>query len=257
VTLTNQEAIQQIAETLGLPSELRPGKRNCWIKTNSLNGIWFELEVVKKGRLWRVIVEYGNPENCDIIYNGLPELEPALCGGAVHFNCADAEELLETALKVKEFIITNNITRASRSAKLKTSDEGYFEGTATVLKVAAELQQWSFFDRDKCGFDDHDELITVGKSKAFEAAKALDPDYSGWREHIIPCTLIRDEFIQMVEAGATVAELAQMLKTNLAIVMITPEEAALIDSTYKTTMPDGWNFGDSVFARLDAMGVDY
>jgi hypothetical protein len=44
-----------------------------------------------------------------------------------------------------------------------------------------------------------------------------------------------------------------MIKTNLAIVLITNEEATKLDYELdmQTNMPEGWNFGDSVFARLN------
>jgi hypothetical protein len=61
----------------------------------------------------------------------------------------------------------------------------------------------------------------------------------------------------MVQSGCSSTEVAQMLKENLAIVVITQAEAKRVDAVYKTTMPAGWQWGDSVFARLDAVGVAY
>jgi hypothetical protein len=43
-----------------------------------------------------------------------------------------------------------------------------------------------------------------------------------------------------------------MIKNNLAIVLITNEEAELLDNELdmQTSMPENWKFGDNVFARL-------
>ena len=49
-----------------------------------------------------------------------------------------------------------------------------------------------------------------------------------------------------------VTEVAQMIKNNLAIVLITNEEAELLDNELdmQTSMPENWKFGDDIFARL-------
>jgi hypothetical protein len=51
----------------------------------------------------------------------------------------------------------------------------------------------------------------------------------------------------------SVTEIAQMIKNNLAIVLITNEEAELLDNELdlQTSMPEGWEFGHDVFARLN------
>ena len=56
----------------------------------------------------------------------------------------------------------------------------------------------------------------------------------------------------MTQEGKSITEVAQMIKNNLAIVLITNEEAELLDGELdmQTSMPDGWKFGDDVFARL-------
>jgi hypothetical protein len=39
--------------------------------------------------------------------------------------------------------------------------------------------------------------------------------------------------------------------------VITQDEQESLDSKYRTSMPSGWKFGDDVFARLDAVGIEY
>ena len=103
------------------------------------------------------------------------------------------------------------------------------------------------------GFDAHDGLITIGSSKA-----VLDnPESPQWREHLVPCVMIKDRAVELFQNGASVTEVAQMLKENLAIVIITQEEAKTVDVVYQTTMPTGWQWGDSVFSRLDVVGIVY
>jgi len=252
--MDNKAQLQNIAQTLGLPTELHTSpSRTRWIKTNTLNGLFFELESVKRGTVWRLIIEYGNPENSAIIIDGLPHLELTLRGGGVWFTCGSPDELLEVATEIKDFLLSEGLSRQGRRTKRQTSDDGYFEGAAEIIKTAVKTGFWHILDRNSLGFDAHDSLITVGKSTEMLA----NPDAPQWREHIVPCTMIIEEAVSLFEAGQTIPVVAQMLKINLAIVVITAEEAKRLDAVYQTTMPEGWNFGDDIFARLDAMGINY
>jgi hypothetical protein len=58
--------------------------------------------------------------------------------------------------------------------------------------------------------------------------------------------------------GKTLSEMAQFLKTHLAIVLVTKQEAEKMDIELgmRTSMPDGWNWGDSVFSRLEVAGIE-
>jgi len=69
--------------------------------------------------------------------------------------------------------------------------------------------------------------------------------------------LIYNKIMEMLMDKRPITEIAQMIKTNLAIVLITNEEAELLDNELdmQTSMPEGWKFGDSVFARLDAANI--
>lgn len=136
----------------------------------------------------------------------------------------------------------------------KTADEGYFEITAKTIEFAVKVGNWDYLkSREALGYDSHDSLITVGSS----AAVLANPSAPRWREHLVPCVMVTECAVQMIENGASCVEVAQMLKENLAIVVVTRDEAKGLDSKYKVTMPAGWQFGDSVFARLDAVGIAY
>lgn len=69
--------------------------------------------------------------------------------------------------------------------------------------------------------------------------------------------MIYNQAVTMTMEKRPVVEVAQMIKNNLAIVLITNEEASLLDNELdlQTSMPEGWQFGDDVFARLKAGNV--
>lgn len=98
--------------------------------------------------------------------------------------------------------------------------------------------------------DSIDHLITIGES----VKRTKENTY---REHIVPCILIYNQAITMTLEKQSVTEIAQMIKNNLAIVLITNEEADRLDGELdlQTSMPEGWNFGDDVFARLKVAGI--
>jgi len=108
------------------------------------------------------------------------------------------------------------------------------------------LDKW----RDQLEGDSIDYLITVGES----VKRTKENTY---REHIVPCVMIYNQIIIMLQEKRSVTEVAQMIKNNLAIVLITNQEADLLDGELdmQTSMPEGWNFGDSVFARLETAGI--
>ena len=58
----------------------------------------------------------------------------------------------------------------------------------------------------------------------------------------------------MVLDQCPIFEITQMIISNLAIVLIHEDEAQHLDVTLglRTTMPDGWKFGDSIYARFVA-----
>jgi len=98
--------------------------------------------------------------------------------------------------------------------------------------------------------DSIDHLITIGES----VNRTKDNTY---REHVVPCILIYNQAIAMTLENKSITEIAQMIKSNLAIVLITNQEADKIDNELdlQTSMPEGWEFGHDVFARIVAAGI--
>lgn len=54
-------------------------------------------------------------------------------------------------------------------------------------------------------------------------------------------------------------ELLNTIINNLKVVIITKDEAKKLDTKYKlkVIMPENWQFGDSIFARLDKSEIQY
>ncbi len=80
---------------------------------------------------------------------------------------------------------------------------------------------------------------------------------SGWREHVVPCAVIRDRCLQLFDQGKSVEDVAAYIETHLKIVIISREERARLDFQLglKSTMPTGWEDGD-IMARLRAAGIE-
>ncbi len=80
----------------------------------------------------------------------------------------------------------------------------------------------------------------------------------GYREHVVPKAVIRDICIQLFEAGESIENIAGVIRANLKVAAISPEEASRLDSDLglRTSMPAGWDHrsGDYL-ARLRAGGV--
>jgi hypothetical protein len=80
-----------------------------------------------------------------------------------------------------------------------------------------------------------------------------------YREHVVPCALIRNHANKMFHLGSSVDEVEAMINSNLRIVKISIEEAKYIDNILglKEVMPEGWEFGEGdPLARLQIGGVE-
>ncbi|WP_041509302.1 hypothetical protein [Shewanella sp. cp20] len=80
-----------------------------------------------------------------------------------------------------------------------------------------------------------------------------------YREHIVPCVLIRNHANKMFDQGFTIEDVESMINDHLRIVKISTAEAKYIDNTLglKERMPEGWEFGyGDPLARLHAGNVE-
>lgn len=82
---------------------------------------------------------------------------------------------------------------------------------------------------------------------------------NNWREHVIPCKVLMHEAKRIFLNGGFWEDIAKMLHENLAIVNIHESDARRLDGELglRESMPEGWEFGDSIFARLDEAKINY
>ncbi|EED33613.1 conserved hypothetical protein [gamma proteobacterium NOR5-3] len=96
--------------------------------------------------------------------------------------------------------------------------------------------------------DAHDAVISVNRKTTT----------NNYREHLVPCICLHNELIKMAVDKKHPKEMAEIVRENLKIANILPVEARKIDIELglRTKMPRGWHFGDDVYARLSAAGVE-
>ena len=127
------------------------------------------------------------------------------------------------------------------------NEDGLFTNIVKCWRTMFETGMTAMIDRRSSLFDRIDHRITLNKPLTKDS----------YREHVVPIIFLVNEAIKMFKEGATDAEIANMLQQNLFVYHITKDQAKHLDNELglKTTMPKGWKFGDSVFARLDAAGI--
>jgi len=139
--------------------------------------------------------------------------------------------------------------------------------TTNIAKHTQAEQKQRAIKRLAQIFRDHWEEGRVGSTRIFEHVVpdawlicARSSSGGRYREHIVPCVLIRDQSIKMYQAGELVEAVAKMIERHLAIVLISEEEKNRMDKQrgWKTTMPEGWEFGSGdPFARLTSCGIEF
>jgi len=146
-----------------------------------------------------------------------------------------------------ETIVKKIRGQAIKPIPREVSERNIFEKIAKRFKYFIDSEDGFGLEntRSLLEGDSIDHLITIGES----VKRTKENTY---REHIVPCILIYNQAVTMTMEKRSVTEIAQMIKNNLAIVLITNEEAELLDNELdlQTSMPEGWKFGDDVFARL-------
>ena len=144
-------------------------------------------------------------------------------------------------------IVGRTVGIARKVFTREEADDAIFEKVAKRYRFAIENQDQDLLDmaRTLLSGDAIDHIITRGQSQA-------RTDEDTYREHIVPCIMIHNRAIDMTIEGKSIADVAQMVASNLGIVLITNAEAELLDNTmgWRTTMPAGWEWGNDPMARL-------
>lgn len=140
--------------------------------------------------------------------------------------------------------------------------ENYYQEIAKLIKLSIENNlQWPLTKnwRQALGFDDVDDLIVIGSSPLAANAKSTKDTY---REHVVPVSIIKREAEKLAQRGAPEQVIAEFIEHHLYVVIITRQEAALLDQpidqgglSLKTSMPEGWVFGDDPLERLRTAGI--
>ena len=163
------------------------------------------------------------------------------------------ESLIEWAKNFEEAIASPAVQR-DVYGKIEKPDLGTLcvsNLIAKRVKYAVDNQDPGVLIRDL--MDSVDGQITIAQSVNYKNGNG--PRY---REHAVPCDLIYREAVAMYERGAELYEISAMIKQYLLIVLITPEEAHLLDTQLglKTEMPIGWKLGHCPFARFSFAGIE-
>ena len=82
------------------------------------------------------------------------------------------------------------------------------------------------------------------------------------RDHVVPRVFLCHKCHSMYEQGATVEDVAQVIRKFLKVVLISKEEKNILDKkenlNLKERMPDGWTFeSGSPFERLHIANIEF
>lgn len=156
----------------------------------------------------------------------------------------EAYELLSTS----DSLADANERRLSRTLFKRTYDPFLI---ASRYKYAIESKDQLMLDfcRFLLSADAFDEFISVNE-------KTDELDY---REHLVPCVCLHNRLIEVFLVNQQTEELANIIKSYLKIAYIRSADAHRLDYDLglKVKMPENWQWGDSVFARLEIAKISW
>lgn len=155
------------------------------------------------------------------------------------------EEAIDEIVAASRGVGTRVFTR-------EQADTAIWSKIARAYRFAIDNQHQYMLDdhRNILCADAVDHLIIIGSS----CGRTAEDSY---REHVVPCVMIHNRAIELTRAGEPACVVAAMIAANMMIVQITSAEAELLDETLglRTSMPEGWAWGDSPLARLHFAGI--
>lgn len=129
-----------------------------------------------------------------------------------------------------------------------------FIKTAKTVRFLHNIEHQLLLDkpRDILVADNVDKLITKYVSTNRTATNS-------WREHAVPCVMIMNRVNAMIKEGVSDEEIASFIEKHMVVVLISNEEQQKLDVELgmQTAMPEGWKWGDDIFARLHAAGIEF
>ena len=172
-------------------------------------------------------------------------------------NVAQVNRAIRRLMSMLEDVTLDNAPQSVRDTG-KPRPENYYEDIASLIKYCTKKElRWPLKNwRKTLGFDDVDSMIVIGGSP--RGLRSSMP----YREHVVPVCLIRDEAVRLAEEGAGVYAIANFIKHHLYVVLLTEDEASQLNEKqdkgglgYKTSMPEGWIFGDNPIERITTAGI--
>lgn len=255
----NYATFEQQAQERGYEATVQLTDKLFAIRTR--NSVKMEIKYIKKQATY--LIGYGlRPDMLTILNEDIRERfdiqeERAKCTLVELTGTTEAEILsafwnLVATVEDIAGIVARQRGTARKVFTREVAEQNIFEKIAKRYRFAIDNEDQGMLDlaRDLLEGDSINHLITIGES----VNRTADNTY---REHIVPCVMLHNHVIDLTLDNTPYTEVAQVIKQNLAIVLVTPQEASVMDSDLglKTTMPEGWQFGDSIFARLDAAGI--
>jgi hypothetical protein len=182
--------------------------------------------------------------------------------------------IVNTVEEMGESFDAGDTSRTSGSTDREMTSLRYYLGAANIIYLKykhgmSHLKSRGGKNESSRGtFDINDALITKAFSKkGYEllktareyrlAGEPIPENGRPYREHAVPSNKIMEIGEEMFKQRKTKAEVADMIRRNLFIVWISPDEAYKMDIEMKmrSTMPPDWEDGDSPWARLSAAGI--
>jgi len=248
-------------EERGYTERVYEEQNNCVLYTN--NGIRCEIKKGHYGIGWNACSEYVAEIRKQLLAQGFTEKNGKRTRNRkdekdfvnIHYDGDILENfwILVGIIESIETIVRKVRGQAIKPIPREISERNIFEKIAKRFKYFIDNEDGFGLENARALLegDSIDHLITVGES----VNRTKENSY---REHIVPCIMIYNQAVTMTMEKRSVTEVAQMIKNNLAIVLITNEEAELLDNELdlQTSMPEGWKFGDNVFARLDIAKIN-
>lgn len=226
----------------------------AWTKNN----VKVEIAVKTTGAGY-VVGQGCNPENLDILKAEIQKSGLVLTKtNAKHMYVGFADDVLAGFYTL--FDIVENIEelvqyqRSNRFYQAQYDDNVFLYVAADIFSMLKYRPPGSPWKRGKI-FDDIDKMIKVGYSVKGRESELLGLPLC--REHPVPIDWCINKAFTMAQNGSSVEDVADMFKRNIKIVIISQEEQRIldVDMKMKTAMPDYWDDGDDVFARLKAAGI--
>ena len=277
---TLQEKLEQlllaIRRTPGAFAKLNRSTITCLL-SSSKDKLYATYESDTKRYSLSYRVEKGNPDHSetveDIFRKATNDLEEANI--EITRNKTSTTLLLDDSLPRMNLVLRRlcdylesedleNSLKADRYWGVELGGQAknaYLTDVAKLISYSALNNiEWPFGSsfRSAFGFDNVDPFITIGRS---HNAIRLNENQRH-REHVVPAVRIKEKAYEMACGYAPAEEIAEFLRCHLLIVLITKEEAKLLDTRIteggvklKTSMPDYWVWGDDPLDRLKDVGI--